>query len=131
MGTRKKTNKKPKVSTLRNKADRLYQELGRLLFNKCFCGKEYSNLHHHIPKSRSSNLRYDLENGVPICAGCHFQHHNGDTRIAYQYIPFMKDLYDEHWEERLVNKSRITVKTDVAYYQETIRMLTNLINKSS
>lgn len=116
--------KLPKITTLRNKADRLYQELGREMFNKCFCGKPYSNLHHHIPKSRSSNLRYSLENGVPICAGCHFQHHNGDTRIAYKYIPYMKKLYGKDWESKLVKESVKIIKTDRIYYNNIIEKLT-------
>lgn len=116
----------PKIKTLRNKANRLYQELGRKMYSYCFCGKPYSCLHHHIPKSRSSALRYEIKNGIPICAGCHLQHHSAnDPEISFKYIKYMKRLYGDNWEEdlrkqRFANKD---LKTNIKWYQDNIEML--------
>ena len=118
-----------KIKTLRNKADKLYQELGREMYKNCFCGKPYSCLHHHQPKSRSSALRYDIKNGVPTCQGCHFAHHNGDPDISFKYKLFMENKWGKDWEielrqQRFANKD---LKTDIAWYQANIEMLEEMI----
>jgi 5-methylcytosine-specific restriction endonuclease McrA len=80
-----KLTSQQKKSRLRKKADKLLQEVGRKLYENrgCLvCGGKYSCLHHYTPKSVSNALRYDWNNLIPICAGCHFRHHSSnDPRI--------------------------------------------------
>lgn len=117
--------KKPSIKTLRNKADKLYQELGRLNYDKCLvCGKPMSCLHHYHPKSSCSALRYDLDNGIPLCAGCHFSHHNGNPDI-HNTINMIKGL--EWVEEMEWRKNNIKVKTNAEYYRVIIQDLQTMI----
>lgn len=72
--------------------DKIYQEIGRLLFKKCICGATYSCLHHFIRKSTCLATRWDLSNGIPVCQSCHCRIHNGQdvlteaTYIASHYL---------------------------------------------
>jgi 5-methylcytosine-specific restriction endonuclease McrA len=118
--------KKEKTSTLRNKADKLYQELGRLNYKDCLiCGGEYSCLHHYHPKSTSTALRYDLENGINICAGCHLKHHTGNPDIQ-NTINSIKGL---DWVEEMEwRKFNIKVKPNNEWYKVQIEILQTMIN---
>ena len=128
---KKKKKKKSKVQLLQKKADILYQELGRKMYSYCFCGKPISCLHHHHTKGRSSALRYEIKNGVPICQGCHTQHHQAsDVDIEFNYKIFMEDRWGEDWEielrqQRFANKD---LKTNVAWYKANIEILQGMID---
>ena len=50
-------------------------------------------MHHHVPKSRSSFLRYDGKNLVPLCGGDHFKHHNGDPSVSFKYRKTLDEDY--------------------------------------
>ena len=108
--------KKPrKVSkaTLQRKADRLLQEAFRKVYKTCeICGKPMACAHHVFPKSMSSNLRYDWDNLVAICHGCHFRHHNGDPTI---HAVIMKKR-GKAWYSKLLKKKQTIAKTDEAWY---------------
>jgi len=123
--------KSPKVSTLRNKADKLYQELGRLMYNKCYCGGQYYCLHHFHPKSSSSALRYEIKNGVPVCAGCHLRHHSGsDPKIQFGMRLFMESKFGDNWEIELLQQRQANayIKTNAQYYKTQIEILQGMIN---
>ena len=82
----------------RLKADRKFQEIGRMMYKECLvCGKEYSCLHHFYPKSQTTFLRYNLKNAIPICQGCHMQHHNGNPEIHAKIV----ELKGQEWYEEL------------------------------
>ena len=116
--------KKPAIKTLRNKADKLYQELGRELADKCeICGGRYSCRHHFFPKSMCSNLRYDINNGISICQGCHFSHHNGNP-VIHQVV--LKQRGNE-WFNDLLKKKNTYVKTDRFFYELHIKNLQDKI----
>ena len=125
-----KPKKKKSIKTLRNKADKLYQELGRKMYSECFCGKPISCLHHHTPKSRASNLRYEIKNGVPSCAGCHLIHHSAsDPEINFKMRLFMEQTWGEDWEIELRQQRYAnSIKTDEAWYQANIQMLQEMID---
>ena len=105
----------------RKKADRLFQEIGRRKFPKCLvCNKPSSCLHHYYPKSTAGNLRYNFNNGVPLCAGCHFRHHNGFPEIQNQ-INFIKG---EDWLSNLKEERKNYIKCDtIGYYKDKIAEL--------
>ena len=112
---------------LQNKADKLFQEIGRMKYKSCaVCGKEYSCLHHFHPKSMAAGLRYDLENGVPLCAGCHLRWHSAsDPNIGAGMVMFMTELCGEDWEVELRRKREILrgIKTDIGWYKVQIELL--------
>jgi len=115
-----------KISTLRNKADKLMQELGRQLNESCLiCSKPMVCMHHYYPKSTSSALRYDFTNLIPICHGCHCSHHGGNPEIHNE----VNRIKGEEWIEELECKKRtLTVSTNKTYYREIIANFKTLVN---
>lgn len=102
-----------KISYYRRKADSVMQEWGRRNYKDCIvCGSPMSCLHHYFPKSTSSALRYDEDNLIPLCVGCHFKHHNGDPRIQNT----INAVKGSDWLEILNTKKNNSVKPNKAYY---------------
>lgn len=91
------------------------QKIGRQRYKKCFlCNKENQVLHHFFPKSVSSYLRYDWENLVPLCNGCHMRlHQSGDPRYEQMII----NQKGEAWYQYLESHARDYVKVDKWYYE--------------
>jgi len=120
--------KKKKISTLRNKADKLSQELFVKLNPICEgCGQPTSCGHHFWPKSMSSSLRYNFKNWVAVCQGCHFRHHNGCPELHQIVLANRgQDWYDDLLEEK--NKY---VKVDRFMYERVIRSLELSLSKSN
>ncbi len=116
----------PKIKTLRNKADRLYQELGRKMNSECIvCGKPMSCLHHYFPKSTSTPLRYDIDNGIALCQGCHLSLHNSNPVIQNK----INEVKGKKWLEELTKKKySLQVRTNVKFYQDNIDRLQDLID---
>jgi hypothetical protein len=116
--------KQDKKKKLRNKADRLYQEAGRIMYadKGCLiCGGEYSCMHHYFPKSTSSALRYNIKNGIPICHKCHCRIHQSDDPTINNLIVKIKG---QEWltELELIKKTT-SVKTSLEYYETICRNL--------
>lgn len=106
-----------KIAYYRNKADKAIQNEGRKRYKKCeACGKPMSCLHHYYPKSMASVLRYDWDNLIPICQGCHFRHHNGDPSIHNK----INEKRGQQWLNRLKKKKQQIIKVNIAYYKEII-----------
>jgi 5-methylcytosine-specific restriction endonuclease McrA len=105
----------------RNKCDKLIQELGRQTYKDCLvCGKPYSCLHHYYPKSSAGNLRYHWENLIPLCAGCHLQHHCGLPDIQNK----INKIKGEQWLTELRKSKQQDFKSNtLAYYKETYEKL--------
>lgn len=105
----------------RRRCDKIIQEIGRLTYQKCLvCGKPMSCLHHYYPKSSAGNLRYNMQNLIPLCQGCHFRLHNGDPRIQNE----INRVKGPEWLDGLNSLKRKFVKCDnISYYKEMIRKL--------
>ena len=119
-----KEKDKPKSLNLtqwRKKCDKRLQEKGKLLYPKCeVCGGHMNCLHHFYPKSVSSRLRYDWDNLIPICNGCHMRHHQaGDPRIHNTVIKNR----GANWLSLLEKKSRESIKVNIEYYKYVWEML--------
>jgi len=110
-------NSYKKRQRLQKQADKALQEWGRRTYKSCMvCGKEMSCLHHFYPKSMASALRYEKDNLIPLCAGCHFKHHNGDPRIHASII----HLKGEQWYANLMDKKYSIIKPNIKYYEQII-----------
>lgn len=121
-----KPKKDKPESYYRNKADKLLQELGRKTFDRCeICGGEYSCLHHYFPKSMSTVLRYDMENCIPICVGCHFKHHNGNP-LPHAIITRIRG---DNWVKELDEKRKEAIgqKFGRPWFKEKVELLTGLV----
>ena len=117
---KKKKVKKPKekpLSYFRNKADRLIQEMGRKVYQKCIvCGKPMSCLHHYFPKSSAGSLRYHWKNLIPLCQGCHFRHHNGYPAIQNT----INEEMGQEWLDELNEEKKKFVKCNTKEYYKNI-----------
>lgn len=132
MATLVKPLKKPKKKSrtyYQNKADRVFQEMGRSLYSACLlCGGEYSCLHHYIHVSQSTALRYNIKNGIPICSRCHCAIHQGKQdkltgRIALikgkEWLDELETIqkngrglyYGATWYEEQYNRLKLTLET--------------------
>lgn len=118
-----KKKKLPSLAKLRKDADRLYQEVGMRGNPLCeICGKPAQVIHHYVPKSVSSALRYYLPNGIKLCNGCHMRlHRSGDP----EYENKIKDKRGQDWLNDLRNERKRPVKISVGYYQRIIEDLIN------
>ena len=119
---------KSKKRRLQLKCDRLLQEIWRKENPKCeVCGKPTQVSHHFITKGSCSALRYDFDNLIPLCNGCHMKIHQGsDSEI----IVNIKDKRGDEWFKELQRKRwKTVVKTDIKYYEDLIIELTNRLNQ--
>lgn len=116
-----KKNKLPSITTLRRKADKLLQDKYVGLNRSCFvCGQVTSEMHHYIPKSQSNYLRYDQNNLIPLCRGCHFRHHNTSDPNIMATILRKKGM---GWDELLQKERRISCKFNREYLNKIIERL--------
>ncbi len=121
----KKLTTQQKRAKLRKRADRLYQEIGKMLYKECLvCGGTYSALHHFFPKSTCSALRYNLKNGVPLCQSCHCRLHSSDDPTIPTTIIKLKGI---KWYEELETIKRNTfTKVSLEYYENIINNLSKI-----
>ena len=111
-----------KISTLRNKSDKLMQEYYRKQSLFCEgCGKPAVCMHHFFTKSTSSALRYYEPNLIAVCAGCHLAHHNGDPRL---HAAVMQKRQLGWYSSLLIEKQRI-IRINKGYYQKIIEKYDN------
>jgi len=111
----KKLTTQQKKAKLKRKLDKMIQELGRATYTKCMvCNKPMTVLHHYFPKSMAGILRYEWENLIPLCHGCHMQHHNGNPTI-HEKINLIKG---EKWRNDLEAKKRQYFNDTLGYYQD-------------
>ena len=108
--------KRSKLGTLRNKCDKLMQQIGHEENPTCLlCGKPQQVMHHFFPKSVSSFLRYEWRNLIPLCNGCHMRlHQSGDPTYEQRIIK----IKGKKWFDWLATNARNYIKINTAYYEE-------------
>jgi hypothetical protein len=115
---------------LRNKADRLYQEIGRMLNKKCLvCKRPATVTHHFIPKSVCSALRYNIQNGIPLCHQHHCRIHSSDDPFLVTEILRAKGA--DWFEELCAIRRNSFIKESVEYYENVIKNLERILNAQS
>lgn len=65
------------------------------------CGKIGGHAHaHHIMRKQSTAMRYNLENGICLCAGCHkFGVHSPDGEISRAHVDRIEaKVGPDRWE---------------------------------
>jgi 5-methylcytosine-specific restriction endonuclease McrA len=109
------------TSKWQKECDKKMQIKGTKEFPKCeVCGGRVHCMHHFFPKSVSSRLRYDFDNLIPICQGCHMRHHlAGDPKIHEK----IKQKRGQAWYDVLEKKSREYNKVNIEYYKYVYEML--------
>ena len=65
--------KKPSRKALIQKADKIWADIIKKRDKQCiYCGSRHQlNAHHIFTKGRHGNLRWNIDNGVTLCAKCH------------------------------------------------------------
>ena len=112
--------------TIKQLADDLEKNYWKLLVfkkwgEKCLlCNKKAILSHHFYPKHKYRALRFNIDNGVPLCRKCHFSLHKKDPTLSNQivdkrglkwYIKIKKEMekkrivgYNKKWIEDEKNK---------------------------
>jgi len=105
-----------KISYYRNRADKALQKAITKLHPLCeLCGKPVSCGHHLFPKSSSSALRYEEDNIIPVCVGCHLGFHS--NRSA-DFIGRTIEKRGIDWFNNLQRIRSRVVKATKKYYEE-------------
>ena len=118
--------KAKKVKYYREKADKLFQKVGRKENSECLiCGGEYCCLHHFFTKGSSSALRYDFDNAIPVCLSCHFKIHKTQDP---EMVATILEKKGKDWYKKLNMKRRELTKSTIGYYKEVIEILENKLN---
>ena len=122
----KKISKPVLIKKLIKENDRLYQEIGRQTYNKCFFGcNSYSCLHHFILKSQSLNTRYNIKNGIPICVKHHCSIHMGQNSELEGKIVLK---LGEKWFKDLMKRKHIIITNKLDFLQKENIRLKKLLN---
>ena len=112
---------KNKLAYFRKKADKAIQEYFREQELPCEgCGNPATCMHHYFPKSMASALRYDENNLVATCPGCHFSHHNGNPNLHAKVLA----KRGQEWHNDLLSRKEIITKPNQSYYKEMIEKYT-------
>ena len=115
---KKKITSQKKKSNLKKKADKMLQEYGRSKYKSCeVCGREYTCLHHYYPKSVSFALRYNLDNCVAICNGCHCRHHQANDPSIHDRV---REKRGQDWLDKLTREKGVYTPDTIKHIEEVI-----------
>lgn len=128
---RKKRDKLPSTKTMRNKCDKLLTPIIKAQHPYCLlraaelCAGETQVAHHHVLKSKSTRLRYEIENLIPLCHRCHSLLHSHETYWSSRIV----ELKGMDWWKELSAKKDEMVKADVHFYIENYNRLRKLLDE--
>lgn len=123
--------RKPKShkTKLMKQADALLQAINRTENEHCeHCGGPNEVGHHFIRRRACADLKYDLENIIPLCQACHTNHHKDNDNINV----YMERKRGSEWHDRLVRLKRESherlntpeqTKVNIGYYESVIERL--------
>jgi 5-methylcytosine-specific restriction endonuclease McrA len=116
-----KKSRLPTIKSLKKKADGLWSRIVKEKYNgRCaFCGETFAIAAHHIRSRRFSSTRWNTENGIALCRGCHLT-------ADVDYEKFRRQFVDLHGEAILADLfilSQVLVKVNRVFINETIRNL--------
>lgn len=110
--------KLPSLKSLRTKCDNLLTPIIQKKYPYCLlqasqnCAKVTQVAHHHVHKSKSSRLRYDLQNLIPLCGFCHTMLHNDESFWGAK----VAQLKGQEWFAYIEKAKHELVKTDRLFY---------------
>ena len=92
---------------------------------RCLCGARAISVHHFIKKSRCNNLRYDVQNGVPICKSCHWIiEFSPDTLKRREVENKIITSRGKEWFTYIQEQSKVILRsTGVRWLREQIQKL--------
>jgi hypothetical protein len=127
MKIRKRTNANvPAKGRLKEFADRLWSLAVRSDWNHhcAVCGSTKSEAHHMVPRQHEAT-RYDLRNGIALCAACHqFDKNISPHQNAAGFWNWLQTTYPNFAEWYMDNRRPVfTGKKNADYYIGIIRRL--------
>lgn len=94
--------RKASKKTMRNKLDKLWSQIIRARGECQRCGKPTNLQAAHINSRRHLAIRYDLDNGLCLCAGCHMWGHHSPTKFTFWLEDYLgRDLLEELHEKNV------------------------------
>lgn len=109
------------LKTLKKSLDILWSQLVKMRDRQCIrCGSSYRLQASHIFSRSQKSVRWDLDNGMSLCSGCHlfFWHKN-----PIEATEFIKNRLGEQKYEDLRLKARTIVKIDRNFLETTMSEL--------
>lgn len=80
--------KRPKRTRLKGRCDKLWSKVIRIIGHCEICGSEEFLVAHHLLSRRFLAYRWELWNGICLCAGCHI--FNLECSAHTSYLPFIE-----------------------------------------
>jgi len=110
----RKRSKSP-TSKLQRECDKHLTPIIKLMYPNCLlCGDKTEVAHHHIHRSKSLLLRYDIDNLIPLCNRCHMALHHNESYYASKIV----EIRGISWFKELDRKKHQTIKADVLWYEK-------------
>lgn len=94
------------------------------MYPYCMLGGEKTEVAHHFQhKSKSTRLRYEIENLIPLCNSCHLKLHMNESYWAGKIIE-QKGI---EWFKWIEKTGQEIVKADVHYYVKNYDRLATIL----
>jgi len=122
---RTKLKKLSSLGKLQKMCDREMQIKGKILYPKSVVsGKPTEVMHHYIPKSVSSALRYFWLNLIPLTNAEHCRlHQSPDPSIE---VAIYQRMGGDKWFNKLLLEKKKVLKINRAYYEAKLEELLTL-----
>lgn len=96
------------------------------------CGMPTQVAHHMIEKSRSSFLRYDVDNNlIALCQSCHVKIHNrfgNSISGCVDIVDILRKKRGKKWYDNLQQSAHKYNKVNAEFYKRNYEELSNRLN---
>lgn len=107
------------------KLDKLWRDAIHTRDSFCqVCGQTESRLNaHHVIGRRNRNVRWDLDNGIGLCPGCHTFRTDAAHQDPLKFSTWFQEEYPERYEHLIKAAYQSNRKMT---YEEAIRSIKDL-----
>ena len=118
---------KSETKKINDKLDKAWSASIRSV-NRCeYCGKRESLNAHHIFGRKNLSVRWDLNNGVCLCAGCHvFNTHFSAHQTPTLFTEWIINRNGQGWHDELKLKAHSTLKLSLLDKKQILHELSNV-----
>ncbi len=123
---------KSENTLLQAKCDKLLTPIIKSRFPVCLLNGAIGNdnctyntqvAHHHVHKSKSSILRYNMDNLIPLCNHCHAMLHHNESYWASKIV----EIKGLEWFSQLEKEKNKLIKVDKNFYLSNFEILQNML----
>ena len=102
------------------KLDKLWREAIHKRDVVCqVCGANTTPNAHHIIGRRNHSLRWDMENGIILCSGCHTFRNQSAHQDPLWFSEWFKDNYPDRYNN-IMARRLLVIKQPYSYWEERI-----------